>query len=362
MREGLLIDAEVERPEDPDFVPKVYEIEMADITMEKVEAFLAERGEAVETVNTDITTEDGHRVFLANTDKGSYVQYTSDQNELYMGNSVYYISEADRWYSSEYVFLWVDSEEWNANSWKEQSDDSAEFTASCVRYLEPKEFSFATAEEAEAEARQALQSLGIRDLILSETYYQDHETMALVEAETLAMVEELNAEGTIVGKPDDNGGQDLYTPKESWTEADDCYTFVYQGGADGLPMTRDGIFRETVFYSPTRVLVRVGASGIVRLQASQAWNLKAVAETPERIIPAAEALEVVKEKISGVIMTEDRVVSRVSLRYQYMQDRDRWVLRPVWEVTAIRMDVMGYGFPYDEYSYTLVDAVTGKEI
>ena len=87
-----------------------------------------------------------------------------------------------------------------------------------------------------------------------------------------------------------------------------------------------------------------------------------MAETPERIIPAAEALEVVKEKISGVIMTEDRVVSRVSLRYQYMQDRDRWVLRPVWEVTVIRMDVMDYGFPYDEYSYTLVDAVTGKEI
>ena len=104
VREGLLIDAEVERTEDPDFVPKVYEIEMADITMEKVEAFLAERGEAVETVNTDITTEDGHRVFLANTDKGSHVQYTSDQNELYMGNSVYYVSEADRWYSSNMCF------------------------------------------------------------------------------------------------------------------------------------------------------------------------------------------------------------------------------------------------------------------
>lgn len=361
VQEGLVIDADVERP-DLDFVPKVYEIELAVVSREQLDAFLAERGEKIETVEYDETNKkEGMSDFGCLTDKGSYVSLHSHISELYMGCSLYYSTPSNDWYDSDYVFRYT-YDEAALSGWEKYGAEYGNFGNSSVRFLEPKEFSFATAAEAEASVRQTLKELGMEDLILDQTFYLDHETMAQVEADTMAWVAEANAEGIVIGKPDEEGKQREYTPKESWTEEDDCYTFVYRGGADGMPMTRGGLRRETAFYSPTEVIVRVGTEGICLLQASQVWRVKEPVEEPEEIIPAGQALEVVKEKISDVVVEEDRGISRVALGYQYMQDGDRWVMRPVWEVTVVRKDIPVPPITYDEYSYILIDAVTGKEI
>ena len=82
-------------------------------------------------------------------------------------------------------------------------------------------------------------------------------------------------------------------------------------------------------------------------------------EEPEQVLSAGEALEIARGKLSNVVTGEETVLTKAMLQYFYIQDRDRWLLRPVWEFSIRRPSLWGDGYMFD---YVLVDAVTGEEI
>lgn len=218
-------------------------------------------------------------------------------------------------------------------------------------FSEPQDFSFATAEEALAAVKEALAILDVGSLELQETLYLSHEALEIAESSDL--IREKNAA---------KGGE-VYV-KESWTEADDGYMFVFNCGQDGIPMLTSGWFSQTTNYAPVNIEIRYNRYGITSMVVQGAVNFDEVAEEPASIVSAAEALEVAKEVAQNVVSSRDRIIDRVSLRYTAEQDGDRWLLKPCWEVAVRQKGIVHFDGgveDLDVYAYVVVDALTGVE-
>ncbi len=124
-------------------------------------------------------------------------------------------------------------------------------------------------------------------------------------------------------------------------------------------MTYHSWKKETVSYCGNGITVWYNAKGIVSLEVAFPWVSDEVAEEPKRILSAEEALEVARGKLINVVTEQETVLNQVALQYFYIQDKNRWLLRPVWEISVRRPSMWGDGYVLD---YVLVDAVTGEEI
>lgn len=108
----------------------------------------------------------------------------------------------------------------------------------------------------------------------------------------------------------------------------------------------------------TDIVVYYISQGIIGLNITWPWNACEIAETPDRTLSATEALQGVRERLENTISSQIRTVERVEMIYICKQDGDRWLLRPVWEVSVWQPSSNGYG---NEYTYIRVDAITGEE-
>ena len=64
-----------------------------------------------------------------------------------------------------------------------------------------------------------------------------------------------------------------------------------------------------------------------------------------------------------MILGHDIIIDRANLLYYSIQDRDRWTLVPVWEIAVLHKgSTIVDGEAFDDYTYIVVNAVTGKEI
>lgn len=336
VEEGLLIDAVVEHPEG-NVTPKVYVGRKPAFNQERLQAFLSQVGDPVVEVKVDRTEDQlynfdgvcangGHAIILQELEQNSR-NFSMSYNNL----------EADRWYGA---VLSLDTGDYI---------DVSGTSNNTYLFTEPKNFSFATEQEAETAVREMLQLLDVGNLELKRTLYLDHEALATAERSEL-----------IKGKNAEKG--DEIPSKESWTEADDAYMFDFNCAYDGIPMLTTTWSSQTEGYAPVNITVRYNRVGITYLVVQGPLNFDQVAEEPASITSAAEALAVAKEVTQNVVSSYERVIDRVSLRYYVEQDRDRLLLKPCWEVAIRQKDVVLYsGEVRDEYVYVVVDALTGKE-
>lgn len=163
-------------------------------------------------------------------------------------------------------------------------------------FTEPKNFSFATEQEAETAVREMLQLLDVGNLELKRTLYLDHEALATAERSEL-----------IKGKNAEKG--DEIPSKESWTEADDAYMFDFNCAYDGIPMLTTTWSSQTEGYAPVNITVRYNRVGITYLVVQGPLNFDQVAEEPASITSAAEALAVAKEVTQNVVSSYERVLT-----------------------------------------------------
>ena len=68
--------------------------------------------------------------------------------------------------------------------------------------------------------------------------------------------------------------------------------------------------------------------------------------------------EQVQERLENTISSQMRTVERVELIYLCKQDGDRWLLRPVWEISVWQSGSNDYE---QKYTYIRIDAITGEE-
>lgn len=334
VREDILIDAEVIRPEG-DAIPKVYLLQKPDITQSKVEAFLAACDDRIVNVEED-HTEDNYYVFSGRCEKGGAAIINKNLDVNAAGCNFSYATPEYEWYSSVCGF---------------SRDRSINFVQDLRSGYQPAVFAFATPEEAETEVRQILEALGLHDLLLEDTYCLDYETMAAAEQE---YARDFNALFQDYGE--------TYQCKDRWTEADNCYMFFFAPGAEGIPAIRGWVLTPTVSIG-TSVSVVYNSGGVVSVTVETALNVAEPVETPKALVSATEAMKTASEIVSNVYTGRKQVIEEIALRYYPVQDHDRWLFTPVWEVFYCAKDVKkADGQTFDDYSYLLIDAITGKEI
>lgn len=337
VQENLLIDAEIIAPPEGS-TPKVYVGEMKTFTKEEIDAFLAWNGDGIAEVTRDDTQDQSH-VYAGNCQSGSRFTLDYSTNGLfpssfsYINHSLYERYLAYPIYNVPYDY------------------DQNESSRIAEMFFEPVELSFATAEEAEAQVREGLATLNLGELKLNRTLYISHDRMAQA-GEILQ-----GDEWAVLAK----GGATATFPQwDDWDEGDDCYMFEFFSAADGVPMTYRFWDSGTVSYSPNSIVVWYTKDGIIELNILHPWIFGQVAESPESIISAGEALAVAKAKYANIISSQNRIIESVNLAYVYRQDGDGWLLRPVWEV-KIRLKATDT-VPFDTFQYVGVDAITGEEL
>ncbi|MGM9641223.1 MAG: hypothetical protein ACI3V3_07630 [Faecousia sp.] len=340
--EGLTVDAQVSG-RTPGVVPAVYTGSFPALDRAAVDRFLAVCGDAVANVELDVEKGNVWN-FVATTDKDAYVGAAICVDSMELNSySFSYSSSEYHWYGDVLAcyprFYRAKYPEWDNSDW----------------FREPKAFGFATEQEADAQVRSFLELLGVQNVALNETLYLDHRVMEEAQ-HTDAAIQKMTGKG-----------QELKF-KESWTEADDAYHFTYEITQDGFPMVPEVNTGAAQIYIPSMIEVICNRDGIVYLQVFAPWASGEQTEAPETILTAREALENAKEILCLTPVSYERVVKEVSLRYYYVYDGDRCLLRPCWYVATLGLQVPQLVLgevvdePRDEYSFILLDAVTGQEV
>lgn len=258
-------------------------------------------------------------------------------------------------YHPHVVFQYMDQEKYGTYSaypiysGEEQYENNTQFNVGWM-FAEAKDFSFATAKEAEGAVRAALSVLGVSDLILLRTLYIDHNIM---EAAGKKLATE--PQYAPIGETKENNG---YPIREDWSSADDAYMFSFGISVNGTPLATRFEVRDTSTYIGSQIIVWYSADGIDCLSVDMPWKVESAQITAD-IVPPQVAIDVAKAKMEGILTIQDPTYSNACLEYQYRQDNNQWILFPVWTIKVT------YQFADDsseEYEYISVNALTGEEI
>lgn len=331
--EDFLIDAEVSAfPKGT--IPKVYDGTMQSFTEEQINAFLAANHDApVEWNSSEVVLT---RYYGASTLKGGSASASeaTDIGKLFPATFSYSLPQAYWW------------QQYHIYEGQQHYDTSSNYVFAHM-FTEPRDFRFATAQEAEERVRAAVSELGFENMVLNRTLYVDHEILS--EITPILQLPEMQPL---------KGGSNI--TKDDWTEADDGYIFEFFPTIDGVPMVYATLFYDTYTYCGASIDVWYQNNGIVYLSILDSCPTPgAVVEEPERILSAAEALSTAKEKLENILTYKDIVITKVSAEYFYVHDGDRVLLRPVWVVYAEYADTL---LPeYKSRSYIVIDAITGIE-
>ncbi len=254
-----------------------------------------------------------------------FIYRNDDKAEIYWNYPIY-TNERDYLTNSKYMVGWM--------------------------FTEPKNFSFATAAEAEKNSREALSALGLSDLKLLRTLYCDHKT--LEEAmQVITTAEEFGPLGATI----ENNGFEV---KDDWSEADDAYLFSFGIPVNGIPLSyRDEQSNEKAWYTGCSIVVWYAKDGIISLSVDTPWEVGEEIEAPIPIVSAQIAQETVEKKFSYNLEYKDMRIDEVRLEYHYIQDRHKWLLKPVW---AVALSYANDEFDDRYYIFTNIDALTGNEM
>ena len=337
INDQISIDTNVMGPSEG-VTPKVYVANLPELDIPVVETLLQKFGDDVGEIRVDESDRNSHTVIMS-TKSGGYADFmVGSVNSDFPGWNMTYNSSEYEWYSNVYIDYGPAMR--NEHPGVDNTD----------LYREPKEFSFGTPEEAEKEIRQALKAIGIENLQRTELFYLDHKIMA--EAEKSEQVYDKMTKG----------GSMEAVYKEAWTEADDAYSMRFVVLQDGITTLPYSFTRTVASNAQTTIDVIWNKDGIVHLYIMMPWLFEEVVETPTNLVTANEVLHIVQEKLGKSKPPYERIVDDISMRYYYIQDKDRWLLRPCWMVMILNKDQPTEGeMVISDHSVILIDAITGEE-
>lgn len=313
-------------------VPKVF-------SKEEIDAFLNHCGSSISSVEE---WDDGDMMYYNGTCSNGY-RFSYMRGLEGVNHHPY----AEFHYSAEHAAIYG---EYPIYTGEEFYYTNAKYTIGWM-FTEPKSFTFATAKDAEASVRDALRVLGLPELTLLRTLYIDHAIME--KAGKLLATDENYA--PIIGTEENNG----YTLRDDWSEEDDAYIFSFGISVADIPLSYHFQAGDTANYCGTNVVVLYTKYGISNLYVGTPWSVGTEVKEPIPIVPAQAALEVAKEKYSYDLHGKDKRIEEIRLEYQYFQNRDQWLLKPVWSIMVSYTNEAASSRYYD---FTNVDALTGKEL
>lgn len=259
-------------------------------------------------------------------------------------------------YHPHSVFQYIDQERYNTYSaypiysGEELYETNAQYSVGWM-FTEPKDFSFAAAKDAEESVRSALAALGMSDITLLRTLYIDHNTMEAA-GKRLAT----DPVYAPIGEPKENNG---YPIRDDWSETDDAYMFSFGISVESATLSTRFEIRDTATYIGSQIIVWYSAKGVDFLSVDMPWKVGAIAQEPEKTISSEEALKIVKNQVEGVLTYQNISYFNPFLEYQYRQEKDKWVLYPVW---TVKVSYQMIESTETHYSFISVDALTGEEL
>jgi len=315
----------------------IYEAESQRFSDEDIDRFLSYCADSVASSQKE--TGDTHIRYSGTTKSGKQFLYL--ENTGYHPHKVFQYIDQERYHTYNAYPIYSGEELYETNT---------QFNVGWM-FTEPKDFSFATEKDAEKSVRSALAALGVSDLTLLRTLYIDHNTME--EAGKKLATDPIYAP---IGEPQENNG---YPIRDDWSEADDAYMFSFGISVESAALSTRFEIRDTATYIGSQIIVWYSANGIDFLSVDMPWKVGAVVQEPEKTISSEDALHVVKNRVEGILTYQNVSYFEPFLEYQYRQEKDKWVLYPVW---TVKISYQMAGGTDAIYSFLSVNALTGEEI
>lgn len=218
-------------------------------------------------------------------------------------------------------------------------------------YTQPRPLSCGTEEEAKQAISDALEALDISlEVQYNYILYLDHDTMN----------EAYNSD--VVRYRYIQNGLELPS-MEPLTEADDrlYLTFVFR--VDGIQICSQIVGNSTEAFFGAYGGCSFFEDGWEYLYFLNPFHPAEVLEEVDVISPE-EACDIAEEML-GSLVDGRSTLMRAALEYYPTQDRDRWILKPIWTFTVWTEhpeQVLNDGSVFGLMSYYHIDAVTGEEI
>ncbi len=353
--EHFWVDAEIDGRKEGNS-PKLYLASQPALSKAEIDSFLGLKGETIHEVNLDEDIDFMHVYDVICTNDSCVVANRSVNNNFVQAFFSYT-------YGSRVSYLYTTVQN-SVNSiggllveQYAQRDNSA-------MYAEPKEFSFASANDAEQSIREALEALGLQNdtIALVRTLYLDHKIMDEAAKSEDAVKSTSRAVQSFL-RDGDFARSELYRLEtKTWSEDDDAYYLEFTCAFDGIPMHTEELQTLTAYFPSTTINARYNKDGIVNLFFSNPWNAEKVLEEDLDILSAREALDAFLLTRSEVIYSYDTTVRYINLRYCAVQDGNQWLLKPVWEFIMLSHELYADGKLYEVCQNIMIDAVTGDEI
>lgn len=335
LEEGLEIDLIIDYPEKN--VPQIYHTGLPRLDNEITQAFLSAIGDhSMEVLHDEI--EDGWHNIALKTEKGAYFAYSRSEKDINLPG--YALSYSTPMYS-DYSLAFL-----NYGSRRETSplDNSS-------LYQEQIEFTFCTSQEAQRDAEAILNSLGLRDIVLEETLYLDHEVMSdyLRTPEAAEAIEVYGAQ---------------VLAETGYDASYDAYFFRYTLSRDGVLATAHTLETATSFVGATNITIMINASGPISVNVGMPWLFLEVEQTPSALSPPETVLREVIDQEMDTLTDLPRTIDSLRLEYIPMQAGDHWIRTPVWIVSVLYEGaiVLSETERSDEHRFYLFDAVSGERI
>lgn len=336
VEEGLVIDLDIDQP--GAVVLGEYGTSSLRADEEMMVSFLDCISDSMKSVAVDEWL-DGEHHYAVRTEKGAYAEFVQPEEGVPAATVwSYYAPGAD-----EYNYAVNDY--YGAGRSVNSRDNTSQ-------YFEPREFSFASYEEALRDAKNVLGILGLTDLDLVETLYLDHGIMndCLKTDNARALIEHYGMQHLA-----DRGYDSSY----------DAYSFRFSLSKDGIPLFEDAFGNTTVGYAAPDVVVRINCNGVFDVHVFECSLIVEKPENSGQAYPAGRILSAVKDLLQDTINPNERWINGLKLRYIYWKDENRLLLKPVWIVSVLEREAghlrtMSDDQREDRYTYFIYDATTGE--
>ncbi len=333
--DGLEINLIIDYPDKS--VPHIYRTGLPRLDNEVAQAFLSAIGDHSMEILHD-TIEDGWHNVALRTEKGAYFAYNRSEKDIDLPG--YVLSYSTPMYS-DYSLAFL-----NYSSGRETSplDNS-------TLYQENREFTFCSSQEAQRHAEAILNSLGLRDIVLEETLYLDHEVMSdyLRTPEAAEAIEVYGAQ---------------VLAETGYDASYDAYFFRFTLSRDGVLATAHTIEMATSFVGATDITIIINASGPISVNVGMPWLFYEVEQTPNALASPETVLREVIDQEMDTLTDLPRTIDGLRLEYIPIQAGDHWIRTPAWIVSVLYEGaiVLSETERSDEHRFYMFDAVSGERI
>lgn len=101
---------------------------------------------------------------------------------------------------------------------------------------------------------------------------------------------------------------------------------------ENTPLSTHFEIQDTATYTGSKIIVWYSENGIDFLSVDMPWKIGGLVQEPQRIIPSEDALAIVKNQVDGILTYQNVSYYDPFLEYRYKQEKDKWILYPVWTV------------------------------